>query len=72
MIGKLEELWQIERAKDAVQKYSIDEILDAFEKDKIDCVPLKGIYMKMIFVLDPVLEPCQIWIFFTDKVMRKK
>lgn len=31
MIGKLEELWQIERAKDAVQKYSIDEILDAFE-----------------------------------------
>ena len=49
MIGKLEELWQIERAKDAVQKYSIDEILDAFEKDKIDCVPLKGIYMKEFY-----------------------
>ena len=49
MIGKLEELWQIERAKDAVQKYSIDEILDAFEKDKIDCMPLKGIYMKEFY-----------------------
>ena len=35
--------------KDAVQKYSIDEILDAFEKDKIDCVPLKGIYMKEFY-----------------------
>lgn len=49
ILKKFEQKWQFDRAKDAVQKYSLEEILDAFEKDQIDCVPLKGIYMKEFY-----------------------
>lgn len=49
MVKQLEELWQMERGKDAVQKYSLNEILDAFEEAGIDCVPLKGICIKEFY-----------------------
>lgn len=47
--GKFEEAWNLETAREAVQQFSAQELLEAFEREKIAVLPLKGMRLKQFY-----------------------
>lgn len=55
IMEKLQKKRKLEIFRDEIQHASFLELLDAFEEEGIDCIPLKGIWMKQ-FYPDPSLR----------------
>lgn len=49
IMEKLKKKRKMETFRDAIQQLSLEELLDAFETEGIDCIPLKGILMKQFY-----------------------
>lgn len=49
IMEKLKKKRKKEEFRDAIQQLSLEELLDAFETEGIDCIPLKGILMKQFY-----------------------
>ena len=49
ILKKFQEAESMEIARDAVQAFSQEELLEAFEKEGISVLPLKGILMKRFY-----------------------
>lgn len=49
IMEKLESTWEKATAKEAVQYFSLEELLDAFEEAGVDCMPLKGALLKQFY-----------------------
>lgn len=46
---KFQKAWQMEAARDAVQSFSKEELFQAFEKEGVFYLPLKGLLMKQFY-----------------------
>lgn len=46
---KFEQAWQLEVARDATQQFSLEELKEAFEEAGVDCMALKGVFMKRFY-----------------------
>lgn len=55
VMEKLQNKRKLESFRDEIQHHSLLALLDAFEEEGIDCLPLKGIWMKQ-FYPDPSLR----------------
>ncbi len=47
--GKLQRAGNLGSAREAIQHFALEEVLDAFEKNKIACILLKGCLMKQFY-----------------------
>lgn len=46
---KFEQAWQLEVARDTTQQFSLEELTQAFEEAGVDCMALRGVFMKQFY-----------------------
>lgn len=49
IMKKLHQTWERGMAREAVQHFSLEELLAAFEEQGVDCLPLKGALLKQFY-----------------------
>lgn len=49
IMNKLSGIWQLGTARDAAQRFGLEELSEAFEAEHIYFVPLKGVWMKQFY-----------------------
>lgn len=79
IMKKLHQSWERGMAREAVQHFSLEELLESFEEQGIDCLPLKGALMKQFYPRPDIRKMADLDILYrreqedaVDKILKSK